>query len=158
MTSARLRLLLALLLLGTAPLYAQGGGSPEARAAREAAAKKQLAVEAGLPKLQITEEILPLAHSRPHHRRDRRRLHEFQAGHLFVYSRTGKGGSARGGTAAELFEFDQNDYKFVKEWLPDNYAASFAHSRARRQGRQCLDRGRRLEHDHQVDPNGDWSR
>ncbi len=48
-------------------------------------------------------------------------------GHLFVYSRTGKGGSSRGGTAAELFEFDQN-LKFVKLWGPDNYAASFAHS------------------------------
>ena len=44
-----------------------------------------------------------------------------------MYSRTGKGGSARGGTAAELFEFDQN-MKFVKMWGPDNYAASFAHS------------------------------
>ena len=48
-------------------------------------------------------------------------------GHLFVYSRTGKGGMARGGTAAELFEFDQN-YKFVKQWVPDQYGASFAHS------------------------------
>ena len=44
-----------------------------------------------------------------------------------MYSRTGTGGSARGGTAAELFEFDEN-LKFVKLWGPDNYAASFAHS------------------------------
>src|SRR5580658_1445164 len=48
-------------------------------------------------------------------------------GHLFVYSRTGYGGVARGATAAELFEFDEN-LKFVKLWGPDNYAASFAHS------------------------------
>ena len=48
-------------------------------------------------------------------------------GHLFVYSRTGTGGSSRGGTAAELFEFDQN-LKFVKMWGPGNYAASFAHA------------------------------
>ena len=48
-------------------------------------------------------------------------------GHLFVYSRTGKGGMARGGTAAELFEFDQN-LKFVKQLVPDQYGASFAHS------------------------------
>jgi hypothetical protein len=27
-------------------------------------------------------------------------------GHLFVYSRTGTSGISRGGTAAELFEFD----------------------------------------------------
>jgi len=48
-------------------------------------------------------------------------------GHLFVYSRTGPGGVARGRTAAMLFEFDQN-LKFVKVWGPNNYAASFAHS------------------------------
>ena len=38
-------------------------------------------------------------------------------GHLFVYSRTGYGGISRGGTAAELFEFDQN-LKFVKHVGP----------------------------------------
>jgi hypothetical protein len=47
--------------------------------------------------------------------------------HLFVYSRTHPQGIARGGTAAMLWEFDQNG-KFVKEWGPHNYAASFAHS------------------------------
>ena len=48
-------------------------------------------------------------------------------GHLFVYSRTNPQGIARGGTAAMLFEFDEN-MKFVKQWGPHNYAASFAHS------------------------------
>jgi hypothetical protein len=48
-------------------------------------------------------------------------------GHLFVYSRTGPSGIARGGTAAMLFEFDENN-KFVRIWGPNNYAASFAHS------------------------------
>ena len=47
--------------------------------------------------------------------------------HLFVYSRTHPQGIARGGTAAMLWEFDQNG-TFVKEWGPHNYAASFAHS------------------------------
>src|SRR3954463_13739897 len=47
--------------------------------------------------------------------------------HLFVYSRTHPQGIARGGSAAMLWEFDQNG-KFVKEWGPHNYAASFAHS------------------------------
>jgi len=47
--------------------------------------------------------------------------------HIFVYSRTNPQGIARGGTAAMLWEFDQ-DGKFVKEWGPHNYAASFAHS------------------------------
>jgi len=47
--------------------------------------------------------------------------------HVFVYSRTNPQGIARGGTAAMLWEFDDNG-KFVKEWGPHNYAASFAHS------------------------------
>src|SRR3954471_5389966 len=104
MTLRKTATLLGLLLLGASPLYAQGGGSPEARAAREAAAKKQLAVEATLPKLQVTEEILPLR--LPDHTiGETEGVSMNAAGHLFVYSRTGKGGSARGGTAAELFEF-----------------------------------------------------
>ena len=48
-------------------------------------------------------------------------------GHLFVYSRTNPQGISRGGTAAMLFEFDEK-MKFVKQWGPHNYAASFAHS------------------------------
>ena len=48
-------------------------------------------------------------------------------GHLFVYSRTNPQGIARGGAAAMLWEFDRNG-KFVKEWGPHNYAASFAHA------------------------------
>src|ERR1700722_13390499 len=47
-------------------------------------------------------------------------------GHLFVYSRSNPQGVARGGKAAMLWEFDQN-YKFVKEWGPNNYGESFAH-------------------------------
>jgi hypothetical protein len=48
-------------------------------------------------------------------------------GHLFVYSRSNPQGIARGGAAAMLWEFDQNG-KYVKEWGPHNYAASFAHA------------------------------
>ena len=47
-------------------------------------------------------------------------------GNLFVYSRSNPQGVARGGKAAMLWEFDQN-YKFVKEWGPNNYGESFAH-------------------------------
>src|SRR5476649_1873838 len=47
--------------------------------------------------------------------------------HIFVYSRTNPQGIARGGTAAMLWEFDPSG-KFVKEWGPNNYAKSFAHS------------------------------
>ena len=49
---------------GTPALRAQFGNSPEAVAARE----KQAAIEEATPKLQITEEMLPLDDSRPHHR------------------------------------------------------------------------------------------
>jgi hypothetical protein len=107
----------------TLRVRAQGGGpSPE----RQAAIAKQLALEEATPKLQVTEEILPL--TIPDHTiGETEGVSMNSKGHLFVYSRTGKGGSSRGGTAAELFEFDQN-MKFVKMWGPDNYAASFAHS------------------------------
>jgi hypothetical protein len=47
--------------------------------------------------------------------------------HLFVYTRSGNAGSARGATAAELFEFDQNG-KYVKEWGQNAYGFSFAHA------------------------------
>jgi hypothetical protein len=98
------------------------GGNPEAMAARA----KQAALEESTPKLNITEEVLPLLIP-DHTIGETEGVSKNAKGHLFVYSRTGKGGSARGGTAAELFEFDQNN-KFVKMWAPDNYAASFAHS------------------------------
>ena len=48
-------------------------------------------------------------------------------GHLFVFTRSGNAGPAKGATASQLFEFDPN-LKFVKQWGPDNYAASFAHT------------------------------
>jgi hypothetical protein len=107
----------------TLRVQAQGfGNSPEAQAARQ----KQMALEAATPKLQITEERLPLTIP-GHTLGETEGVSKNSKGHLFVYSRTGQAGSARGGTAAELFEFDENN-KFVKMWAPDNYAASFAHS------------------------------
>jgi hypothetical protein len=108
------------------PLEAQ---SPEGRgnaAAAQEARAKQEAIEKATPQLQFTEEVLPLVIP-DHTIGETEGVSMNSKGHLFVYSRTGKGGSARGGTAAELFEFDQT-YKFVKMWAPDNYAASFAHS------------------------------
>src|SRR4029453_11163652 len=48
-------------------------------------------------------------------------------GHLFVFTRSGSAGPARGSTGSQLFEFDQN-LRFVKQWGVDNYAASFAHT------------------------------
>src|ERR1700719_860644 len=94
---------------------AQFGNSPEAVAARQ----KQLALEAATPKLQITEEVLPLAVP-GHTIGETEGVSKNSKGHLFVYSRTGYGGVARGATAAELFEFDEN-LKSVRLWGPDNY-------------------------------------
>jgi hypothetical protein len=102
----------------------RGGPSPE----QQARMAKQAEAEAAAPKLQFTEETLPL--SIPGHTiGETEGVSMNSKGHLFVYSRTGMGGSARGGTAAELFEFDvAPTYKFVRQWAPDNYGASFAHS------------------------------
>jgi hypothetical protein len=104
---------------------AQAPGGRGGAAAQEARAKQE-AVEKATPKLPFTEEVLPL--TIPDHTiGETEGVSMNSKGHLFVYSRTGKGGSARGGTAAELFEFDPR-YKFVKMWAPDSYGASFAHS------------------------------
>ena len=113
----------AVLAAGALKVKAQfGPPSPE----RQAAMAKQKALEEATPQLKFTEDVLPL--SIPDHTiGESEGVSINSKGHLFVYSRTGKGGSSRGGTAAELFEFDQNN-KFVKMWGPDNYAASFAHS------------------------------
>src|SRR5579864_2839989 len=105
-------------------IEAQGGGGRGAAAAEARA--KQEAIEKATPQLQITEEVLPLMIP-DHTIGETEGVSMNSKGHLFVYSRTGKGGVARGGTAAELFEFDQNN-KFVKMWVPDTYGASFAHS------------------------------
>ncbi len=114
-------------ILAGAAVYGQGGGrgrgpSPEQLAQRA----KQEALEKATPQLQVTEEVLPLV-TPDHTIGETEGVTLNSKGHLFVYSRTGKGGTARGGTAAELFEFDQN-MKFVKMWAPDSYLSSFAHS------------------------------
>jgi DNA-binding beta-propeller fold protein YncE len=112
-----------LLLAGAStPVLAQRGGGAEAQAARAA----QAALEARTPKLAVTEEILPLRIP-GHTLGETEGVSRNKAGHLFVYTRTGWSGSSRGGNAAKLFEFDQNN-KYVKEWLPDSYGASFAHA------------------------------
>jgi hypothetical protein len=118
-------ILLAVVAVAAATLRvrAQGGANTaEAQAARQ----KQAALEADTPKLQIKEERLPLTIP-GHTLGETEGVSKNSKGHLFVYSRTGTGGSSRGGTAAQLFEWDEN-LKFVKMWGPDNYAASFAHA------------------------------
>jgi hypothetical protein len=87
---------------------------------------EQAALEQGYPKLQIDDKYLRLAV--PGQTIGQTvGVSTNSKGHLFVYTRTFNQGVARGGKAAMLFEFDQN-YKFVKEWAPNNYAESFAHA------------------------------
>jgi DNA-binding beta-propeller fold protein YncE len=47
-------------------------------------------------------------------------------GHIFVFTRTGNVGPAKGATAAALYEFDHNG-NWIKEWGQGSYAWSFAH-------------------------------
>jgi sugar lactone lactonase YvrE len=105
---------------------AQGGRGRGPSPELQASMARQADLEKSTPQLQITEEVLPLVVP-GHTIGETEGVSKNSKGHLFVYSRTGTSGISRGGTAAELFEFDDK-LKFVKQWGPDNYAASFAHS------------------------------
>jgi hypothetical protein len=86
----------------------------------------QDALEANYPKMQITDQYLRLAI--PGQTMGQTvGVATDSKDHLYVYSRSQNQGVARGGKAAMLWEFD-NNYKFVKEWGPNNYAESFAHA------------------------------
>ena len=105
-----------------APAAAPQGPSPE----QQAAIARQEALEKQTPQLQITEEVLSLAVP-GHTIGEAVGVAKNSKGNLFVFTRSGNVGPARGATASQLFEFDGN-LKFVKQWGQDNYAASFAHT------------------------------
>jgi hypothetical protein len=111
---------LALLLAGTILGDAQGLNGSAAQQATQAALEKTY------PQLNVTDEYLHLTIP-GNTMGETMGVATNSKGHLFVYSRTGHAGVARGGTAAQLFEFDPK-YKFVKEWGPNSYGASFAHA------------------------------
>ena len=114
---------LAVILVGVV-VSGQGGAGPSPE--QQAALAKQDALEKSSPRLQITEEVLSLVVP-GHTIGETPGVAKNSQGHLFVFTRSGNAGPARGSTASQLFEFDQN-LKFVKQWGPDNYAASFAHT------------------------------
>jgi hypothetical protein len=120
MTMRKIATVVALLLAGTAASQSQGlNGTPEFQA-------QQAALEKTYPQLNVTDEYMRL--SIPGYTMGQTMgVSTNSKGHLFVYSRTNPQGIARGATAAMLWEFDQSG-KFVKEWAPRNYAASFAHA------------------------------
>jgi DNA-binding beta-propeller fold protein YncE len=118
----KIAVVLTVLLLGAVVFAQRGAPSPE----QQAALAKQEALEKATPRLQITEDVLSL--SVPGHTiGEAVGVAKDSKNHLYVFTRSGNVGPARGSTASQLFEFDQN-LKFVKQWGPDNYAASFAHT------------------------------
>ena len=129
-------IVLVVLLLGVAAGYAQrGGGQGQAPAPaapqglspeQQAAIARQDALEKATPQLQITEDVLKL--TVPGHTiGEAVGVAKNSKGNLFVFTRSGNLGPARGATASQLFEFDPS-LRFVKQWGQDNYAASFAHN------------------------------
>ena len=118
----RTAILIAVLMLGAVIHAQRGAPSPE----QQAALAKQDALEKSSPHLQVTEDVLNL--SIPNHTiGEAVGVAKNSKGHLFVFTRSGNVGPAKGATASQLFEFDPL-LKFVKQWGPDNYAASFAHT------------------------------
>ena len=119
----------AALLLGVMISVQSGSGAAQGQgpsAEQQAAFARQAALEQSTPQLQISEEVLSLAVP-GHTIGEAVGVAKNSKGHLFVFTRSGSAGPARGSTASQLFEFDQN-LKFVKQWGQDNYAASFAHT------------------------------
>jgi DNA-binding beta-propeller fold protein YncE len=107
---------------------AQAGGgrgrglSPE----QQAAAAAQTELEKNTPQIPYEAVSLPLMPD-GHTIGETEGVAVNSKKHLFVYTRSGNAGPARGAQAAELFEFDQNN-KFVKEWGQNSYGFSFAHA------------------------------
>src|SRR5262249_26307890 len=113
--------------LGVSALAQRGrGGSGAPDPELPAALAKQEELEKATPRLQVTEDVLSL--SVPNHTiGEAVGVAKNSKGHVFVFTRSGNVGPAKGATASQLYEFDQA-LKFVKQWGPDNYAASFAHT------------------------------
>jgi DNA-binding beta-propeller fold protein YncE len=109
---------------GAAPPAGRGGGG--GLAGTQEQQQKQAALEKSTPQLKVTEEVLKL--TIPGQTiGEAVGVAKNKAGHLFVFTRTGKTATVKGSAASMLFEFDQG-LKFVKEWGPNNYAAGFAHT------------------------------
>jgi len=120
--SKRTLIVFAVMLLGVVSQAQRGGPTPE----QQAALAKQDALEKTTPRLQVTENVLNL--TVPNHTiGEAVGVAKNSKGNLFVFTRSGNVGPAKGATASQLFEFDPL-LKFVKQWGPDNYAASFAHT------------------------------
>lgn len=124
------RIVLVLVVLMGVAVYAQqrgGGGrgrgmSPE----QQARLQRQAELEASVPK--IPYDVVPLTLKTPPDRTigETTGVALNSQGHIFVFTRTGNDGPARGATAAKIFEFTGNG-DWVKEWGQGAYGLSFAH-------------------------------
>ena len=123
----RFRMLFSFFLLGAVSVAGMFLPQPaQAQISTKDQIAAQTELEKNIPKMQITDEFLDLL-APDVTMGETVGVSTNSHGHVFVYSRTNPVGDARGATAAMLFEFDQNN-KFIKQWGPHNYAASFAHS------------------------------
>jgi DNA-binding beta-propeller fold protein YncE len=105
---------------------AAGGGRGRGNPEQQAALAAQAQLEASVPEIPFEAHVLPL-NPTGHTIGETEGVALNSQKHLFVYTRSGNSGPARGGQAAELFEFDQNG-KYVKEWGQNAYGFSFAHA------------------------------
>ena len=113
--------IVAFLLAGTVAGQSQGlNGSAEFQA-------QQAALEKTYPQLNVVSDQYMHLSIPGYSMGETMGVSTNSKGDLFVYSRTNPQGVARGGAAAMLWEFDPAG-KFIKEWGPHNYAASFAHA------------------------------
>ncbi|MEO8896222.1 MAG: hypothetical protein ABI450_10105, partial [Rhizomicrobium sp.] len=121
MTFRKTATMLALLLAGTTAGQSQGiNGTADFRA-------QQDALEKGYAKLDVVKDEYMHLQIPGYSMGETMGVATNSKGHLFVYSRSNPQGIARGGAAAMLWEFEANG-KYVKEWGPHSYGASFAHA------------------------------
>ena len=138
------RYVIALTLLLGVATYAQRGGEPAQTPApqqpgaagggrgrglspeQQAALAAQTELEKNTPQIPYDAVSLPLMPA-GHTIGETEGVAINSKKHLFVYTRSGNAGPARGAQAAELFEFDEAG-KFVKEWGQNAYGFSFAHA------------------------------
>jgi DNA-binding beta-propeller fold protein YncE len=138
------RYVIALTLLLGVATYAQRGGEPTPTPApqapgaagggrgrglspeQQAALAAQTELEKNTPQIPYDAVSLPLMPT-GHTIGETEGVAINSKKHLFVYTRSGNAGPARGAQAAELFEFDEAG-KFVKEWGQNSYGFSFAHA------------------------------
>ena len=114
-------------LAGVTYIEAQApAGAPQPSAERQAAMAAQAELEKTTPQIPYDAISLPLMPA-GHTIGETVGVAVNSKKHLFVYTRSGNVGPARGAQAAELFEFDETG-KFVKEWGQNAYGFAFAHA------------------------------